>query len=68
MEKTTLESDIRLTLRLPDYLHAAINTEAKKQERSINNQIVFALKQAYPNAQKDFSSSSKPALTENGGG
>lgn len=42
----------RITLRLPDDLHEALTKIAQKENRSLNSQILYALKahvQAYEN-------------------
>lgn len=36
---------IRLTLRLPDKVHSALKALAKKENRSLNGQIVHIIKQ-----------------------
>jgi predicted HicB family RNase H-like nuclease len=43
--ETKTEPDVKLVLRLPKELHAELAAEAQADERSLNSQIVFVLKQ-----------------------
>ena len=39
-------TEVKITLRLPPELHAAVQAAAEQAERSLNSQIVWALRQA----------------------
>lgn len=55
--------DIRLTLRLPDDLHAALLARARVDDRSINREIVALLRQAlFPSVDADAYRSSRTTL------
>jgi hypothetical protein len=54
---------IPLTLRLPEDLHAALVERAELDQRSLNRQIVFLLREAlFPAADADAYRSSRQSL------
>ncbi len=46
-QKRGAEDDVRLTVRLPKEIHAAISEEAARQNRTFNAQLVHILEAAW---------------------
>lgn len=44
---------MKTSLRLPPDLHADVHTEAKRQNRTFNGQIIATLRQGLPRAQQE---------------
>jgi hypothetical protein len=47
-----MESETRLTLRLPTDLHDALKELARRESRSVNGQIVYLLREAVSRASR----------------
>ncbi|MEU4027152.1 toxin-antitoxin system HicB family antitoxin [Streptomyces anulatus] len=64
-----MDSDIRLTLRLPAALHARLTEHAKAERRSLNADLVYLLEGALPaSASVAAPSGGEPAAPARPGG
>lgn len=61
-----MDSEARITLRLPKELHQRLMEEAKRQERSVNGQIVYLLKQALDQAKASAQGSADDRTQKDG--